>query len=124
MAYTKGDKQHAYDMLKQYRGRKFYAIVNSVSRSGMSRRIEYYCVDDYKTIQRIGYYIARICGYPYSVDKGGLSVGGCGQDMIFSVLSNFNYEMAKLDTELLDSKELGKNICDKHFTNASNYGKL
>jgi hypothetical protein len=50
-------------------------------------------------------------------------------DMIYSVLSNLNYEMAKRDTgktiqELLETGECGTHIYDKYFTNANNYKYL
>lgn len=119
----------AFEIIEQFRGKKVYANVNHVSRSGMSRRIEYYSVRADGNIMRIGYYIAQIAGYPYDVDKGGLNVGGCGMDMIFSVLSDFNYTMATHDTgktiqELLKSKECGERIHDKYFFDANNYGSL
>lgn len=122
------EKKRAVETLQKYRGKKVYAIVNSVSRSGMSRRIEYYVVHE-DEIVRIGYLIARITENSYDINKGGLLVGGCGMDMIFSVLSNFNYAMAKIDTgktltELLESKKCGERIYDKYFFDANNYGCL
>ena len=130
---TKAEKavelEKARKIIEQFRGKKVYAILNHVSRSGMSRRIEYYCADKDGEIFRLGYYIAQIADYPYDVDKGGLLVGGCGMDMIFSVLSNFNYAMATHDTgktiqDLLKTKECGERIYDKYFFNANNYGSL
>jgi len=125
MKYTKEEIKRAYEVIDNYRGMRFGAIVKSVSRSGMSRRIEIYAGD----FERIGYHIAVIADYSYNVDKGGLKVDGCGMDMIFSVLSNFNYAMARHDTgktiqELLKTKECGEHIYDKYFTNANNYKNL
>ena len=121
-------KTQAITNIEKYRNKKIYARVNHVSKSGMSRRIEYYCVHD-GVIDRVGYLIACLAGYKYDIDKGGLNVGGCGMDMIFSVLSNFNYFMAQQDTgktlaELLKSKECGEHIYDKYFFDANNYGNL
>ena len=121
----------AYSILEKYRGRKVYAVVNSVSRSGMQRRIEFYCVSptEPQEINRIGYYIAQAIGYRYNVDKGGMKVNGCGMDMIFHVLSSFNYHMAQHDTgktltQLMETKECGERIYDAYFFDADNYGGL
>ena len=118
--------KRAFEIIEQFRGKRIYARVNNVSRSGMSRRIEYYAVTNDGEIMRIGYYIAQILNSSYNVDKGGLLVGGVGMDMIFSVLSNFNYTMAKHDTgksitELLKTKQCGERIYDNYFIDADNY---
>ena len=128
MKASKEEIQHAYNALKPFKHMTVYGTVNSVSRSGMSRRIEFYVATEKNEIHRIGYYIAKIAGYPYNVDKGGILVNGFGMDMIFSVLSNFNYAMAQLETgknltELLNSGEYGR-IYDDYFFNASCYRSL
>ena len=126
MKASKEEIRRAYEALKPYKGMTVYGTVNSVSRSGMSRRIEFYVATEKDEICRIGYYIAKIAGYKYDVGKG-LLVYGCGMDMIFSVLSNFNYAMAQLETgknltELLNSGEYGR-IYDDYFFDA-NYRSL
>lgn len=115
------------ELLESVRGKKIACNIVSVSRSGMTRRMRFYaCVDD--DMKEITYLIGAIAGY--SQDKNhDLIVGGCGMDMIFSVLSNFNYAMAKYDTgksiqELLKSKECGEHIYDKYFINANDYRTL
>ena len=123
MKTSEKNKQQAYEYLKQFRGKDIAVNIKSVSRSGMSRRFEFYA-DGYN---RIGYYIAQLLEYPYN-DKG-LRADGCGMDMVFSVLSNLNYEMAKRDTgktiqELLKTKECGTHIYDTYFINANNYRTL
>jgi hypothetical protein len=124
MKTTKEELAQAVKTIEQYRGKEVYAIVNKVSRSGMSRRIEIYVVNDEKRMSRIGWLVAQIAGYSYDIDKGGILAEGCGMDMIFSILSNFNYAMAQIDTgktlqELLKSKECGEHIYDTYFFNAS-----
>ena len=49
--------------------------------------------------------------------------------MIFHVLTNLNYHMAKHDTgktiqELLNTKECGERIYDNYFTDADRYNTL
>ena len=125
---SKEDKARAYDFIKGYKGKQIYANVKSVSSYGMSRRIEFYCVDDDGRIDRIGFYMAKIIDYPYNVDKGGISVSGCGMDMIFHVISCFNYAVAQYETgkslrELLDSGKYGR-IYDDYFFDADKYRTL
>lgn len=116
-------------LLEKVRGKKIYADVTSVSRSGMSRHIKYACIIDGE-LMNITYLIARLTGCRYDRRKNeGLFVRGCGMDMIFAVLSDFNYVMAKIDTgkditELLKTKECGEHIYDKYFIDANNYGSL
>lgn len=64
-----------------------YTSVQSVSQSGMSRRISFYIVDAEKSIRNIDYWVSLATGYKLS-DKGGLVVNGCGMDMAFSVVYN------------------------------------
>ena len=123
MKASKEEIRQAYEALKPCKGMIVYGTVNSVSRSGMSRRIEFYVATEKNEIRRIGYYIAKIAGYPYNADKGGILVNGCGMDMLFSVLSNFNYAMAQFETgkpltELLNSGKYGR-IYDDYFFDAS-----
>lgn len=87
--FTQEEKEAALAILKQWRGHRLLAIVNSVSRSGMSRRIEFYGAEKGE-ISRIGYYMSKILEWPYNVDKGGFLVSGCGMDMIFHTLYSFN----------------------------------
>jgi hypothetical protein len=113
----------AYFYLVNVRKNTVYATVKSVSRSGMSRRIELYVVNDNKEIIRIGWHIAKILGYKYDANIG-MQVNGCGMDMIFHVLSNFNYFAAQRDTgktltELLKTGECGTRIYDDYFFDAS-----
>lgn len=123
MKYTKKDQAEAWEYLQQFRNKEVAASVKSVSRSGMNRKIEFYA-DGYN---RIGWAIAVCLGDTYT-DKG-ISVGGCGMDMIFSVLSNFNYFAAQKDTgktltELLNTGECGKHIYDHYFFDADRYRTL
>jgi hypothetical protein len=72
---------------------KIYAKIESVSRSGMSRRISFYMVINNR-IERVTSQIAWLAGYEtpgyynYKVIDNGLQVSGCGMDMIFATLYN------------------------------------
>lgn len=62
---------------------KVYVKVNSVSQSGMSRRMSFYVVRKWR-IQNITQEIAILSNQTY-IDRE-LRVGGCGMDMRFHVL--------------------------------------
>lgn len=120
-------KEKAYSSLLQYKGRKVFASITSVARSGMSRWLKFYILDTDKKTE-ITKYIANFLDYRHEWEKG-LQVGGCGVDMIFSVLSNLNYEMAEMTTgkttrELLETKECGERIYDNYFFDADRYGDI
>jgi len=83
-------KQQAIGQLKSVLipGATIYTSVLSVSSSGMSRRISLYIVDKSdNSIVNIDHWVSLAAGYKLS-DKGGLVVGGCGMDMVFSVVYN------------------------------------
>lgn len=127
----KNFKLNDYDkeLLEDVRGQKVYCNITRVSRSGMTRKMRFYAINkkDNK-LSNITHLIAEIADY--KMDKNhDLVVNGCGMDMIFSVLSNFNYAMARIDTgkdiqELLKTKECGERIYDQYFFNANNYNIL
>ena len=126
MKTTKEQKADAYNYLRQYRHKEIAACVKSVSRSGMNRRIEFYA----GKFDRIGWYLAQIGEYSYDPDKG-MSVSGCGMDMIFHVISNFNYWAAQYDhkktlAELTGKggKLEGQRVYDSYFFDANQYKRL
>lgn len=103
MKHSTAEKLMALNSMYQYRGLTLLAIVNKVSRSGMSRRIEFYspCLrregdKEIPAINRIGYLIAKVIDWPYDVNKGGILAKGCGMDMIFHTLYTFNIVAARL----------------------------
>jgi hypothetical protein len=113
MIHTETEKRRALELLQHYKNQELLGIVNSVSRSGMSRRIEFYGVrvDDYERthIVRIGYLIAKVIDWPYDVNKGGILAKGCGMDMIFHTLYTFNVVAARIQHPDKTTKELYSN---------------
>lgn len=67
---------------------KIYAIVRGVSRSGMSRRLSFFMVDDGALIN-ITQVIAQCLGYTLNEREWSFRVSGCGMDMIFDTLYRF-----------------------------------
>lgn len=61
-----------------------YCKLNHVSQSGMTRRISFYVVRKNKIID-LTRHISNVTGLKVS-KNGGLTVGGCGMDMGFSVV--------------------------------------
>ena len=67
---------------------KIYAKVEHVSRSGMSRTMSFYMIEDGELIN-ITHVVARVCGYRLNEDNWTIRVCGCGMNMIFFVLDIF-----------------------------------
>lgn len=67
---------------------RIYAIVRSVARSGMSRTMSFFMVEDGELIN-ITHVVARVCGYKLNEDNWTIRVCGCGMNMIFFVLDIF-----------------------------------
>lgn len=70
-------------------GQTVYTVLRSVSRSGMSRRIDLYMVRG-RAIRYLTGYVARVLGYRQSND-GEIVVGGCGMDMGWALV----YELSR-----------------------------
>lgn len=88
-ALLKGTKRDNYN-----HGYKIHAYVNNVSRSGMSRTMEFYIIKNNKYID-VTQLISNITGY--EMKNGYLFVRGCGMDMIFKVIIDLNYKAMELD---------------------------
>lgn len=92
-------------VFKGMEDRQVYVKHGGTSKSGMTRRFKFYTTIK-GDIQNITEIIAKIS--EETLDKNGYIVArGCGMDMVFSVLSNFNYSVEFLKT--------------KKFENYSNY---
>lgn len=119
---TNEDRRQAWGFLQQFRGKPLCSQVNSVAKSGMARRIEFYALGDHR-IDRIGWAMATVLDYGYDVDKGGLLVKGCGMDMAFHVASCFNLAAWRMDNP--DAKSYPEiDLESKHFFNAQQIQRL
>jgi len=72
------------------KGDTLYTNVKSVSRSGMSRQIAVYAIQDNKPFF-ISYYIAELLNYKMNNNNGAIKISGCGMDMAFAIV----YELSK-----------------------------
>lgn len=97
----------------KYKGKQIVVVIKTVSKSGMMRKMDFYVI--YKNdLVRINGAIEDIADY--KLDRNGsVIVSGCGMDMVFSVLSNFNYAIS---TKI--NKKMTKNY-STFFFNANNY---
>lgn len=104
----------AVDTLKQWGlvdGQTVYAKVNSVSQSGMSRRISLYIVAEDGRILDISYHSARALEWGYKDGyNGGIKVGGCGMDMLFHTVYSLSYAMGygELDQSYSQDRNINK----------------
>ena len=71
-----------------------YTTLRSVSRSGMSRKIDafYFKANSDGTISKynLNYAIAQITSFKQDSQTGALKVGGCGMDMGFHLVYSFS----------------------------------
>lgn len=67
---------------------KIYAIVRGIARSGMSRRLSFFMIEDGELIN-ITHVIAQALDYKLDNREWSIRVNGCGMDMIAHALSCF-----------------------------------
>lgn len=67
------------------KSRVIYTKVNTVAKSGMSRQISCYVVDDIGDIRDVSRYVSEILGWPQGKTLG-VKVQGCGMDMGFHLV--------------------------------------
>ena len=121
--------KNGLDHLVELKGKKVWAKVNTVSRSGMSRRISLYVVtqrryekDGKKVhepyIQKIDYWVAQATGRKSNSD--GVQIGGCGMDMIFALIESINWAVWEYEHP---GEDIGRGYYDYCF-DANDYGYL
>jgi hypothetical protein len=102
------------DLLLRMKNKKLICNISRVSRSGMSRTMKFFFIGKNGNLYNVTNIIASITDQ--NINKNGeLRVSGCGMDMVFHVLSSFNYAMAR--------RETGKttNNYDSYYINADKY---
>lgn len=87
MSTTIKERAEAIDTLRERvpRGTRIYAIVRNVSRSGMSRHMDFYMITGNQPVYLTGY-IATILGLRRG--NHGAKVDGVGMDMAFATVYN------------------------------------
>lgn len=75
------------------KGSTVYCVLRHVSKSGMSRRIDFYKINRKRgDLSFLSGYIATVLGYKRHGDDG-LVIGGCGMDMGFHVVHSLSYAL-------------------------------
>lgn len=82
-------------LLRAIKGCKVICVIKSVSRSGMCRKMQFYVLYDNQLIW-LNPTIRDIANYKLDKDRN-VIVNGCGMDMIFNTLYNFNCAMIQKD---------------------------
>lgn len=84
MKYRKEEIQQSTDRLKEILtpGAVVWTDVEKVARSGMSRWIKAYVIEDNQP-RWIGYHVSRVLGLRLDDRSGAVFVSGCGMDMGF-----------------------------------------
>lgn len=90
MKISKEDKEQAVRDLKDLvsEGDTIYGIVRSVSRSGMSRTIDFYIIRENLPVYLTGF-MSTVLKRPRD-KRGALKVQGCGMDMVFACVSEIS----------------------------------
>jgi hypothetical protein len=85
-------KAEAVEQLRKFcpAGTTIFAILRSVSRSGMSRQIDFYAFGPDGDRTYLTGYIASILRWPRA-KSGALKVSGCGMDMAFHTVNSLSY---------------------------------
>ena len=92
------EKLHAKEQLLRLlkKGDTIYSVIRHVSRTGMSRRIDFYVFKPNAAGRVHPYfltgYMAKVLGYTHH-RQGGLVVGGCGMDMAFHCVNSLCYAL-------------------------------
>jgi len=88
------EKQEAIDDLRKLLrpGDTVYTILRNVSRSGMSRTVDAYIMQNNEP-RRLSWAIARAIGLTYDKTHEGIKVGGCGMDVGFEVVYHLGYAL-------------------------------
>jgi hypothetical protein len=115
MATTKKQlDEYQLQKLEQMKDQKIVCSIVSVSQSGMTRKMNFYYIDNNELIY-CNDLIEVVAGYKR--DKNNcIIVSGCGMDMIFSVLYNFNMSLVHKDGVKLEHYD----NC-RYWIDANNY---
>src|SRR3990167_3072685 len=91
MRVTAKERESAIEYLLEILkpGDTVYTVLRNVSRSGMQRAINVYAIKDGEP-RWIAYRVAQATGFTYGERYECLSVGGCGMDMGFHVVSTLS----------------------------------
>jgi hypothetical protein len=101
--YSKTEIAEAFDRLRKWikPGDTVYTILDSVSRSGMSRHIRVQliqCDAGKPVVLHPNHAVSRVLGYRQA-PRDGLVVGGCGMDMGYHIVHSLGYALFGQEAE-------------------------
>ena len=109
------------EQLRKMKGKQIIVNIESVSASGMTRKMNFFFVNEERKIENITSQIAKMT--ESGRDKNGcMIVKGCGMDMVFAVLYDFNCAMIKL--EELEGTGISHSERCKFWVDSNNYQLL
>ena len=88
-------------------GDTVYTVLRHVSRSGMSRGIDCYVMQDGEP-RWVSRLVHRATGFSFDKKRDCLRVGGCGMDMGYHVMMNVSYAIHGHSDKGDDAKEAGE----------------
>lgn len=94
--YSKHEQEEAKTSLREYcpAGSTVSLVLQSVSRSGMSRTIKCLATDKDGNPFDISWYVSRACELPLADGfMRGVRIGGCGMDMGFALVDMLSYAL-------------------------------
>lgn len=86
------DKQYSLDMVRKLAppGSKVYAVIRSVARSGMSRRIDLFVTGENGDPRWLTGHASTILGRKGRPGEG-IAISGCGMDMVRDLVDELHY---------------------------------
>jgi phage terminase large subunit GpA-like protein len=87
---TKSERAEAIERLRDWLkpGDTIHCVLRHVSRSGMSRVIDFKKIEANGEVSTLGWNIAKALEMPFDRNREGVKVGGCGMDMGFHIVYN------------------------------------
>ena len=85
-------KKHYHLMNELTPDQTIYSIIRHVSKSGMSRHISFFYIDNQRPYW-ITHDIHQLLGYKMNKYHDAIIVGGCGMDMAWSVVNNLERQL-------------------------------
>lgn len=89
------------EMLKP--GDTLHTVVRSVSKSGMSHRLDVYKLQN-GDAQYLTHLAAKACGYSIPSKGKGLRIGGCGMDMGFALVYELSQALFPKGFKVVETK--------------------
>lgn len=103
---TKAEKREAveiaYNAIEKYRGKSLHKEYVSYNRRSGCAHIKFLSVGDDGRIADITWMISRICEYRINDRDGGIVAPFMNMDQAYSIMSGFNYQMARHDLAKID----------------------